>query len=234
MADSRTIVVAGPIADARQHAYEFAMREVGMKCHFASYDEAPALFEGAKVAAGLITLPASTAGTPFDSLEPADFEAGLHADLHGRFATAQACVRASGQDGCSIVHLVEADGLIGGQEKGLCGIGTMAAVGLSRSIALDNRGKPMRSNVVALTGAERPAELAAFLRFLMFEGGCTFTGQVFALGDATVYICGQPRPLRVAHRDGGWSQADLSALMDQAWESALVSTKETAAKVFSL
>lgn len=236
MADDRTIGVAGPLSDGRRRALDGAFAGVGVACRFARYADAGALFAARDAPRRLLTLPGVAAAGSFETLDVAAFEAALDGDLHGRFAAAQAAVRAAaagGGEGCAIVHLIDADGLIGAPAGAPTAIGTMAVVALSRSIALDFRGAPVTSNVVAGAVDPNPDDLAALVDFLAFGAGREVTGQVFALADGSLHLCGQPRPLRIAHRDGGWTQSDLAAQIGRAWRSLQPPAEETAREVFA-
>jgi hypothetical protein len=47
------------------------------------------------------------------------------------------------------------------------------------------------------------------------------TGQIFAVRKDEAFLMSQPRPLRVAHKDGGWTPQAIAETMLPAFKSAL-------------
>ncbi len=233
MQNSNTVVFAGPVEAARRKELEQALGDISMRTRFVSYGETDSVFKNRETPRFLITLPAPTMRGSFETLDIGALDAHFDIELHGRFDAAQSCVKAAGEAGCALLHIVNADGLIGGQGNGLGATAAMAALGLSRSIALDHRDRPVRSNALALAPDWDAEDLAALSAFLFTGKGREMSGQVLALSKSTVHICSQPRPLRVGHRENGWRQEEVAALVSTSWQGALLA-HESASEAFSL
>ena len=55
--------------------------------------------------------------------------------------------------------------------------------------------------------------------FLASDLSKDVTGQIFAVRKDEIILMSQPRPLRTAHKDGGWSPQSLAEIMLPAFKS---------------
>ena len=159
-----------------------------------------------------VTLPVPHASARFDPLDLDAWEAAADAELNTRFRLGQLVARRmnAGQGG-TIIHIAAANGLPGIASAGTSAILSYASAGLSRGIALDLKPK-VRSNILALApDAASFDAAAAMILFLAGEQGAGVTGQIAAITPTALQLFAQSRPLRVAHRDGGWDEASLAA-----------------------
>jgi NAD(P)-dependent dehydrogenase (short-subunit alcohol dehydrogenase family) len=121
----------------------------------------------------------------------------------------------------------------------------MGIVGLSKSIALDMARFHVRSNCVSpfawsrligtipvdtpeqkarverIQATMTASKIAPIVVFLASDLSKDVTGQIFAVRKDEIFLMSQPRPLRVAHKDGGWTPQSLAETMLPAFKSAL-------------
>lgn len=233
MPKDKSILVCGPLDAGTEAVITDVLSSAGANCRFCTYAEAEALLAGDARCDMLVTLPVDVTPARFDEIDIAVWERGLDDNLHARFRVAQAAVQkfAASKAGV-IVHVVPAAGLIGQAEGGTVSIATMSGVALSRSIALDNANTGIVSNVIATRGPDHARSLAALIGFLGSGEGQAISGQVYAVDGDEIHISSQPRPIRVAHRDGGWDQANLARVIGTAWGEALLPADAGIAEVF--
>jgi NAD(P)-dependent dehydrogenase (short-subunit alcohol dehydrogenase family) len=120
----------------------------------------------------------------------------------------------------------------------------MGIVGLSKSIALDMARFHVRSNCVSpfawsrligtipvdtpeqkarverIQSTMTASKIAPICVFLASDLAKDVTGQIFAVRKDEVFLMSQPRPLRVAHKDGGWTPQSIAETMLPAFRSA--------------
>lgn len=173
----------------------------------------------------LVTLPWVSEPLPFDRLDVSAWEAEMESGVTGRFSVAQDVALRAADRGCAMVHVLDAGGLFGGAGAS-AEIAALTAAGLSRAIALDAAGDGIRSNCVAA----RPDDVETLAVLVLYLAGASVNGQVIALRGSDIHLLGQPRPLRVVHREGGWDEIALAGAT-RAWSSALASPRETVSEV---
>lgn len=157
---------------------------------------------------GLVTLPAEHQRARFDQIDLDRWDAVARQELDQRFRIGQAAARTMlERDGGAIVHLVADEGLPGAAGQGSAASLSYAVAGLSRGIALDLKDK-VRSNVVAVQWDVEAA--AALILYLCGPQGRAVSGQMISVSAMDLQLFSQSRPLRVAHRDGGWDEASLA------------------------
>jgi NAD(P)-dependent dehydrogenase (short-subunit alcohol dehydrogenase family) len=193
----------------------------------------------------------------FHRMSAVDFDAVIKVHLYGAFYMAKAAApyfkdQASG----AFVHFTSTSGLIGNLGQANYSAAKMGIVGLSKSIALDMARFGVRSNCVSPFAWSRmigtiptdtpeqkarveriqqtmtAAKIAPVVVFLASELAKDVTGQVFAVRKDEVFLMSQPRPLRVAHKDGGWTPQSLADAMLPAFRSGFYPL-DTSADVFS-
>jgi len=174
----------------------------------------------------------------FHRMSVADFEAVIQVHLLGSFYVSKAAaLHFREQQSGSFVHFTSTSGLIGNFGQANYSAAKMGIVGLSKSIALDMARFNVRSNCVSpfawsrLIGTiptDTPEQQARVERvkntmtadkiapmavFLASDLAKDVTGQIFAVRRNEVFLMSQPRPLRSAHRDGGWTPQALADTM---------------------
>jgi NAD(P)-dependent dehydrogenase (short-subunit alcohol dehydrogenase family) len=165
----------------------------------------------------------------FHKMSVVDFETVIKVHLLGSFYMSKAAaLHFREQENGSFVHFTSTSGLIGNFGQANYAAAKMGIVGLSKSIALDMARFNVRSNCVSpfawsrligtiptetpeekarvdrlkTMGAEKIAPLVAYLASDLAKD---VTGQIFAVRRNEIFLMSQPRPIRSAHRDGGWT-----------------------------
>ena len=181
----------------------------------------------------------------FHRMSVVDFDAVIKVHLYGAFYMSKAAAPYfKEQESGSFVHFTSTSGLIGNFGQANYAAAKMGIIGLSKSIALDMTRFHVRSNCVSpfawsrLIGTiptDTPEEKARVERiqntmtaskiapicvFLASDLAKDVTGQIFAVRKDEIFLMSQPRPLRVAHKDGGWTPQGLADTMLPAFKSA--------------
>jgi NAD(P)-dependent dehydrogenase (short-subunit alcohol dehydrogenase family) len=179
-------------------------------------------------------------------MSAADWDAVIKVHLYGAFYVSKAATPYFKDQGSgAFVHFTSTSGLVGNIGQANYAAAKMGIVGLSKSIALDMARFGVRSNCVSpfawsrMIGSipvETPeqkarveriqqtmtaAKIAPVVVFLASDLASEVTGQIFAVRKDEVFLMSQPRPLRVAHKDGGWTPQTLAETMLPAFRSAL-------------
>jgi NAD(P)-dependent dehydrogenase (short-subunit alcohol dehydrogenase family) len=148
------------------------------------------------------------------------------------------------QESGSFIHFTSTSGLVGNFGQANYAAAKLGIVGLSKSIALDMARFHVRSNCVSpfawsrLIGTipvdtpeqkervERvkntmtASKIAPICVFLASDLSRNVTGQIFAVRKDEIFLMSQSRPLRVAHKDGGWTPQSIAETMLPAFKSA--------------
>jgi NAD(P)-dependent dehydrogenase (short-subunit alcohol dehydrogenase family) len=186
-----------------------------------------------------------------------DFDAVIKVHLYGAFYMSKAATPYFKDQGSgSFIHFTSTSGLIGNLGQANYSAAKMGIIGLSKSIALDMARFGVRSNCVSpfawsrLIGTipiETPeqkqrveriqntmtaAKIAPICVFLASDLAKEVTGQIFAVRKDEIFLMSQPRPLRVAHKDGGWTPHAIAETMLPAFKSAFYPL-DTSADVFN-
>lgn len=173
----------------------------------------------------------------FHRMSVADFEAVIQVHLMGSFYVSKAAaMHFREQESGSFVHFTSTSGLVGNFGQANYAAAKMGIVGLSKSIALDMARFNVRSNCISPfawsrligtipTATEEEKErveriktmsadkIAPLAVFLASDLAKDVTGQIFAVRKNEVFLMSQPRPIRSAHRDGGWTPQALAETM---------------------
>jgi len=173
----------------------------------------------------------------FHRMTDDDFERVVRGHLFGSYYVSRAAAphfRAQGHG--SFVHFTSASGVIGNLAQANYAAAKMGVVGLSKSIALDMHRFGVRSNCIVpfawsrLIGTlpedtpeeqkrvERfksmgPEKIAPLVVLLCSDLAAGVTGQIFAARRNEVFLMSQPRPIRSAQRDEGWTPQLLAERM---------------------
>lgn len=165
----------------------------------------------------------------FHKMEEADFDAVIAVHLKGAFNVSRAAAphfktQASG----SYVHMTSTSGLIGNFGQANYAAAKLGIAGLSKSIALDMQRFNVRSNAVApfawtrmvdsipadtpeqqrrVEGLKKlvPERIAPFVAALCSDRAGQVTGQIFGVRNNEIFLFSQPRPVRSAHTEAGWT-----------------------------
>jgi NAD(P)-dependent dehydrogenase (short-subunit alcohol dehydrogenase family) len=181
----------------------------------------------------------------FHRMSVVDWDAVMKVHLYGSFYMSKAAAPYfKDQNAGSFVHFTSTSGLIGNFGQANYAAAKMGIIGLSKSIALDMSRFNVRSNCVSpfawsrLIGTiptETPeqkarveriqntmtaAKIAPLCVFLASDLAKDVTGQIFAVRKDEIFLMSQPRPIRSAHKDGGWSPEAIAETMLPAFQPA--------------
>ena len=182
----------------------------------------------------------------FHRMSAVDWDSVIKVHLYGAFYVSKAAAPYfREQESGSFVHFTSTSGLIGNFGQANYAAAKLGIVGLSKSIALDMARFKVRSNCVSpfawsrLIGTiptdtleqkarvERvrttmtAAKIAPLCVFLASDSSTDITGQIFAVRKDEIFLMSQSRPIRVAHRDGGWTVGAIADTLMPAFRSAL-------------
>jgi NAD(P)-dependent dehydrogenase (short-subunit alcohol dehydrogenase family) len=170
----------------------------------------------------------------FHKMEEGDFDAVVAVHLKGSFNVSRAAAphfRAQGSG--AYVHMTSTSGLIGNFGQANYAAAKLGIAALSKSIALDMKRFNVRSNAVApfawtrmvgsipedtpeqrkrVEGLKKlvPERVAPFVVALCSDAGVSVTGQVFGVRNNEIFLFSQPRPIRSAHTDAGWTPESVA------------------------
>ena len=182
----------------------------------------------------------------FHRMSAVDWDAVIKVHLYGAFYMSKAAAPYfKEQETGSFIHFTSTSGLVGNFGQANYAAAKMGIVGLSKSIALDMARFHVRSNCVSpfawsrLIGTiptdtpeqkeriERvkntmtASKIAPICVFLASDLSKDVTGQIFAVRKDEVFLMSQSRPIRVAHKDGGWTPQAIAETMLPAFKGAL-------------
>jgi NAD(P)-dependent dehydrogenase (short-subunit alcohol dehydrogenase family) len=174
-----------------------------------------------------------------------DWDAVIKVHLYGAFYVSKAATPYfKDQESGSFIHFTSTSGLVGNFGQANYSAAKMGIVGLSKSIALDMARFNVRSNCVSpfawsrligtiptdtpeqkarverIQSTMTASKIAPVVVFLASDLAKDVTGQIFAVRKDEIFLMSQPRPLRVAHRDGGWTPQAIAETMLPAFKSA--------------
>jgi NAD(P)-dependent dehydrogenase (short-subunit alcohol dehydrogenase family) len=181
----------------------------------------------------------------FHRMSAVDWDAVIKVHLYGAFYMSKAAAPyfKEQEQGC-FIHFTSTSGLVGNFGQANYAAAKLGIVGLSKSIALDMARFKVRSNCVSpfawsrLIGTipvDTPEQKARVERiqntmtafkiapicvFLASDLAKDVSGQIFAVRKDEIFLMSQSRPLRVAHKDGGWTPQSIAETMLPAFQSA--------------
>lgn len=208
-------------------------RAVANGGNVASWNDAQEMVAQAIDAFGRIDIVVNNAGNIrdvlFHKMTLEDFDAVIAVHLKGSFNVSRAAAPFFKQQasGC-FVHMTSTSGLIGNMGQANYMAAKLGIVALSKSIALDMARFNVRSNAVApfawtrmvdsipadtpeqqkrVEGLKKlvPEKIAPFVVALASDEGATVSGQIFGVRNNEIYLFSQPRPIRTAHTEEGWT-----------------------------
>jgi NAD(P)-dependent dehydrogenase (short-subunit alcohol dehydrogenase family) len=175
-----------------------------------------------------------------------DWDAVIKVHLYGAFYVSKAATPYfKDQQSGSFVHFTSTSGLIGNLGQANYAAAKMGIVGLSKSIALDMARFGVRSNCVSpfawsrligtiptdtpeqkarverIQNTMTASKIAPICVFLASDLSKDVTGQILAVRKDEIVLMSQPRPLRVAHKDGGWTPQAIAETVLPAFKSGL-------------
>ena len=181
----------------------------------------------------------------FHRMSAVDWDAVIKVHLYGAFYMSKAAAPYfKEQEQGSFIHFTSTSGLVGNFGQANYAAAKLGIVGLSKSIALDMARFKVRSNCVSpfawsrLIGTipvdtpeqkarvERiqhtmtASKIAPICVFLASDLAKDVSGQIFAVRKDEIFLMSQSRPLRVAHKDGGWTPRSVAETMLPAFQSA--------------
>jgi NAD(P)-dependent dehydrogenase (short-subunit alcohol dehydrogenase family) len=170
----------------------------------------------------VITMPQRPRAGAFLDLQPESWEAGIGSELEQGFLASRAAVPHMLAAGAgALVHIVPSECVAPQDGMAIPAMLGLAMVGLSKSIALDFAGQGIRSNCVAWDRRTPPGAAVRMALLLASEQGRAINAQVLLATDTEMHLLDQPRPVRILHRDGGWSADTLAATLPDRWADAL-------------
>ena len=169
------------------------------------------------------------AKTIFDMTE-SDWDDVIATHLKGHFTTMKpACIQMKKQKAGSIITITSSGGLEGNPNQPNYSAAKEGIIGLTRAVALTiapyancnsiwPMGKTRMTDHMAPTAAKpAPESVAPLVVFLASDAARHVTGQVINIGGDRVALFPQPRPLRTAFQQGGWTAEDLA----KAWDGSI-------------
>jgi NAD(P)-dependent dehydrogenase (short-subunit alcohol dehydrogenase family) len=166
----------------------------------------------------------------FHKMTPEEFDAVIKVHLYGAFYVSRAAADYfRQQESGAMVHMSSGSGLFGNLGQANYGAAKLGMVSMSKQIALDMARYRVRSNCIAPSAMSRmiesiptntpeqvahvekrrrgmsPDKIAAMAVFLCSDAAAEVNAQVFSVRANEIFLISQPRPIRSAHHDGGWT-----------------------------
>jgi NAD(P)-dependent dehydrogenase (short-subunit alcohol dehydrogenase family) len=171
----------------------------------------------------------------FFNMSVEEWRAVIDVHLNGSFYVARAAAPYfKSQESGAYVHMTSTSGLIGNLGQANYSADKLGIAALSKSIALDMAKYKVRSNCIAPFAWSRmigsiPTEtddqkarveklksmetskIAPLAVFLSSDKAKDVSGQIFAVRANELFLMSQNRPLKTAHRAGGWTAEAIAA-----------------------
>ena len=182
----------------------------------------------------------------FHRMSVVDFDAVIKVHLYGSFYMSKAAAPYfKEQESGSFIHFTSTSGLVGNFGQANYSAAKMGIVGLSKSIALDMAKFKVRSNCVSpfawsrligtipvdtpeakarverMQNSMTAAKIAPLCVFLGSDASKDVSGQIFAVRKDEIFLMSQSRPIRTAHKDGGWTPEAIAESMLPAFKSGM-------------
>ncbi len=173
----------------------------------------------------------------FHRMSEPEFDQVIAVHLKGSFNVSRAAApHFKAQGSGAYVHMTSTSGLIGNLGQANYSAAKLGIAALSKSIALDMQRFGVRSNAIAPFAWTRmiesiptqtpeqqkrvdalkqlvPERIAPLVVALCADAAHDVTGQIFGVRNNEIFLFSQPRPVRNAHRNGGWT---ADAILDSA------------------
>ena len=172
----------------------------------------------------------------FHKMTEDDWDAVINVHLKGSFNVSRAAATRFREQGSgAMVHMTSTSGLIGNVGQANYAAAKLGIVGLSKSVALDMARFGVRSNCISPFAWSRmigtipisdesqkarvermkqmtPAKIAPLAVYLVSDAATEagVSGQIFAVRMNEIFLMGQSRPLRSAHRSEGWTPSTIA------------------------
>jgi NAD(P)-dependent dehydrogenase (short-subunit alcohol dehydrogenase family) len=181
----------------------------------------------------------------FHRMSAVDWDAVIKVHLYGAFYMSKAAAPYfKEQEQGSYIHFTSTSGLVGNFGQANYAAAKLGIVGLSKSIALDMARFKVRSNCVSpfawsrligtipvdtpeqkarverIQNTMTASKIAPICVFLASDLARDVSGQIFAVRKDEIFLMSQSRPLRVAHKDGGWTPQAIAETVLPAFASA--------------
>jgi NAD(P)-dependent dehydrogenase (short-subunit alcohol dehydrogenase family) len=181
----------------------------------------------------------------FHRMSAVDWDAVIKVHLYGAFYMSKAAAPYfKEQEQGSYIHFTSTSGLVGNFGQANYAAAKLGIVGLSKSIALDMARFKVRSNCVSpfawsrligtipvdtpeqkarverIQNTMTASKIAPICVFLASDLARDVSGQIFAVRKDEIFLMSQSRPLRVAHKDGGWTPQSIAETVLPAFASA--------------
>lgn len=170
----------------------------------------------------------------FFNMEPEEWEAVIAVHLNGSFYVSRAAApHFRAQNGGAMVHMTSTTGLIGNLAQANYGAAKAGIAAMSKCIAMDMARFGVRSNCISPFAWSRMTDsiptdtpeavvrveklkrmevekIAPLACSLLSDELADVTGQIFAVRANEIFPMSQMRPIRSAHRDGGWTARTIT------------------------
>lgn len=187
----------------------------------------------------------------FHKMSHMDWESVIGVHLMGSFNVARAAApHFRAQESGSFVNFTSTSGLIGQIGQANYAAAKMGVVGLSTGMAHDLKRYNVRSNCIAPFAWSRliatiptdtpeqqarvdklksmtPDKIAPLAVYLASDLSSGVTGQVFSVRRNEIFLFSQPRPIRSAHCEGGWTPEAIHERVRPAFETAFTPLEVT-------
>ena len=246
---------AGPATEVVEEITAHGGKAVVHAGSVAERRDAEAMVQLAIDAFGKIDIVVNNAGilrdTIFHKMSEPDWDSVIAVHLKGAFNVSRsAATHFREQQSGAYVHFTSTSGLIGNFGQANYMAAKLGIVGLSKGIALDMHRFNVRSNCISPFAWSRmigtipsdtpeqqarlakikemtPAQQAPLAVFLGSDAAASVTGQIFGVRKNEIFLFGQHRPIRSAHRSEGWTPETIAAHMLPALEPSFFPLSRT-------
>ncbi|MBV9860507.1 MAG: SDR family oxidoreductase [Alphaproteobacteria bacterium] len=219
----------------------------------ANFDDCLAMVSQAREAFGALHIVFNAAGIlrdkMFHNMFPQDWQAVIDVHLTGHFNLNRAAINLFREQNYGRMILVSStSGLLGNVGQANYGSAKLGVVALARIIAMENASRGITANVIAPSADTRMTRsvptpkdpqaaaareerlrrsradaIAPLCVFLASEQAAYVNGQVFHQRAAELSLYGHMRPVRMVHRNGGWTPETIAEVAMPSLQSGFTS-----------